>query len=195
MDLRCYLQIVNVNKQKVLHTHYPEIQINKYDQTWQSATKGSKKTLISAEPTSIWKIRILTVSKIWRREALSDSVRWRTLDGAVVGGDVVPAPSVVSAVLHFPTAAPRRVVIVVHPFAVQSRRLHKSAPNESWKVDNVSTLNPLIVYSHLRFIRRELLCELLPTESWKIITQLIIELFSQCKSWPNSKCEFNCLVQ
>ena len=31
IELRCYLKTVNVNKQKVLHNHYPEIQLNKYD--------------------------------------------------------------------------------------------------------------------------------------------------------------------
>ena len=73
-------------------------------------------------------------------------MRWRTLDGVVVGGDVVPAPSVVSAMLHFPAAAPGRVVVVVHPFAVHTRRLHKSAPRRAKivrKSDNVSLLNPL----------------------------------------------------
>ena len=71
------------------------------------------------------------MSKIWSCEALSNALRRRTLNGVVVGGDVVSAPSVVSAMLHFPTASPRGVVIIIHPFAVHARRLHKPAPRRA----------------------------------------------------------------
>ena len=49
----------------------------------------------------------------------------------------------------------------------------------------------LRVHSHLRFIsliRRELLRDLSVEAIPKLSTQSIIELFSPCKSWPNSEC-------
>ena len=70
IELKSYLQTVNINKQKVLHNHYPEIQLNKYDHYNVSVTYENSQEVIMKESKLYDVLKIVpstlkTTSALW----------------------------------------------------------------------------------------------------------------------------------
>ena len=97
---------------------------------------------------------------------------------------------------HSPVNRITTTLRTVNIILAQGEAIYSPSISWIWPRIIAPDVFPLKVLSHLRFITRGLLRELLsPCNHQNMDTQPIIELFSPCKSWANSKCESAYFIQ